>query len=198
MQTADRTPRPWQKLGSRPGPDLKLFTVRHDRLRNPRNGLDLERVVLESVDWVNVVALTPAREVVLVRQYRFGTGRVTTEVPGGMVDPGESPEAAARRELQEETGYTGDTWTPLGSVEPNPAFLDNRCHHFLVENARPTVRPDLGAGEDIGLLLCDAAGLQAEIAAGRLRHALALSALSRVFDLWGVGTGGARERIPNR
>src|SRR5688500_8373767 len=71
----DEGSRPWPLESSRPGADYGLFRVRHDLRRNPRNGNTLSALVLETTDWVNVVALTPAREVVLVRQFRFGTGR---------------------------------------------------------------------------------------------------------------------------
>ena len=81
------TPRPWTKLGSEPGPDLLVARARFDLLLNPRTGRELRRLVLDTRDWVNVVALTPERRLIVVRQYRFGTERVTTEIPGGVVDP---------------------------------------------------------------------------------------------------------------
>ena len=102
-----------------------------------------------------------------------------------MVDPGEDHESAARRELLEETGYGGGSWRYLGAVEPNPAIHDNLCHHWLADGVVPTRAQDLGAGEDVELLLLDPSQLRAAIAAGTLRHALALSALSRVYQLFG-------------
>jgi 8-oxo-dGTP pyrophosphatase MutT (NUDIX family) len=153
-------------------------------MQNPRNGQTMQRVVLESVDWVNVVAITADQKVVVVRQFRFGTSAITTEVPGGMVDAGENPLAAAMRELREETGYASDNWHYLGAVEPNPAFMDNLCHHYLAYPAEKTQDLDLGDGEDIVVALVTLAELRMDVRQGALRHALALSALSRVFDLW--------------
>src|SRR6185369_15951397 len=145
-------PRPWPKLDSRHGPHMVLFRPRYDTLRNPRTDEVFQRLVLEGPDWVNVVALTPERRLVCVRQFRFGTGAVTLEIPGGALDPGEDHGAAAIRELREETGYTSSRWSYLGCVEPNPAFQENLCHHWLAEDAARTHELALDSGEDITVL----------------------------------------------
>lgn len=178
-------PRPWRRVKSEAGPRIPLFNVRLDWLENPRTGELLERLVLESCDWVNVVALTPENRAVMVRQFRFGVGKVTTEIPGGIVDPGEAHGQAARRELLEETGYTSQDWTYLGAVEANPAIQNNLCHHWLARGAVRLGQMALGAGEDIAVLEMTLEEIKSEIEAGRLLHSLALSALGRVFDLWG-------------
>ncbi len=126
---SDARPVPWTVHSSEPGPDLFVARARFDDVENPRTGKHLRRLVLEAPSWCNVVALTPERRVVVVRQFRFGTGTVTTEIPGGVVDQGEEPEETARRELREETGYTAERWKSLGAVEPNPAFQTNVCYH---------------------------------------------------------------------
>lgn len=174
----------WQLRDSEYGPDLILFRTRFDRLRHPRSGDVLRRLVLESVDWVNLVALDRGGRSVMVRQYRFGVGYSTLETPGGMVDPGEGALQAAQRELREETGYTGGSWHYLGAVEPNPAFHDHLCHHFLARDVEPTHDQDLTAGEAIRVELMSEAEIAAAVQSGEIRHALALSALSRVFELW--------------
>jgi ADP-ribose pyrophosphatase len=174
---------PWARLGSEPGPDLVLFHARFDRVRNPRNGREFRAVVLEAPDWVNVTAVTPAGRIVAVRQYRFGTGRVTTELPAGIVEAGETHRAAAERELAEETGYGSGDWAYLGAVEPNPAFLPNLCHHWLARGAERRREPRLDEGEDIEVMELTPEEIRREIAEGRMRHALAITALSAVFDL---------------
>ncbi len=178
------TPKLWSLVESVPGPDLIICRARFDTLVNPRTEAALRRTVLETPDWVNVVARTPDERYVVVRQYRFGPGRITTEIPGGVIDPDEAPEAAARRELREETGYTAGTWRCLGLVEPNPAFHDNVCHHFLAEDAELTHETEQDPGEDIAVAALTAGEIREEVRSGRMRHSLVISALCRVMDLW--------------
>ena len=184
--TKNTPPQPWQKISSEAGPDLMIFQARYDWLENPRNQKKLKRVVLDTPNWVNMVAVTPEKRIVVVQQFRFGAGSVTTEIPGGLIDPGEDHKTAAMRELREETGYTSDKWHYLGYVEPNPAFLNNVCHQWYAQDAILTkeVAPD--DGEDIVVKTLSLDELRAEIKAGTLRHSLALLALTQVFDVWGV------------
>ena len=175
----------WRRLGSRyEDAGLMLFEKRIDKLRNPRNGKVFERLVLESVDWVNVVALDADGRSLMIRQYRFGVGYTTLETPGGMVDPGEDSKTAAARELLEETGYVSDKWRYLGAVEPNPAFHNHLCHHWLAEDVYRAQSQDLGEGESIALEFMTQEQVRGAVGSGELKHALALSALSRVFPIW--------------
>ena len=174
----------WQKVRSEPGPDLGILNARFDWLKHPTEDRILKRLVLESVDWINVVALTEDGQSVMVEQYRFGVGSCTLETPGGMVDSGETPLQAAQRELKEETGYSGGRWKSLGAVQPNPAIHSHLCHHFLAEGVTKNDSQDLGQGEAIAVHLYTIDQVRSAIVDGSLSHVLAISALSRVFDLW--------------
>lgn len=174
----------WEKVGSRQGDDLILFGTRFDRMRHPLSGKVFERLVIESVDWVNCVAIDADGKHVMVRQFRFGAGYTTLETPGGMVDAGEDSETAARRELLEETGYGGGEWRYLGAVEPNPAFHDHLCHHWLGTGVERVRAPEPGAGEHLRVELMSDEQVVSAARTGEIKHALALSVIGRVLDLW--------------
>lgn len=162
----------WQHLSREHVADMRVFDVTRHVLRNPRNGMDRQIARIETRDWVNVVAVTAEREVVLVRQWRHGTEHETLEIPGGLIDAGEDPREAAIRELREETGYTGTTVSGLGVVEPNPAILDNRCFTFLVEDCRRTDAMALDDGEDIEVETLPLDEIPHAIGRGDIEHSL--------------------------
>jgi 8-oxo-dGTP pyrophosphatase MutT (NUDIX family) len=174
----------WPKLGSEAGPDLPLFRVRFDTMQHPDTAKEFQRMVLEAPDWVTVVAITANSEIVMVEQFRFGVGAITTEPVAGTVDQGEDSLAAAKRELLEETGLGEGRWRYLGSVQANPAIQDNLCHHWLAEDVVAVQEPAPDAGEAIRVHLMTLEEIREAIASGKLRHPLGLSALSRVFPLW--------------
>ncbi|MEO1438670.1 MAG: NUDIX hydrolase, partial [Bacteroidota bacterium] len=114
----------WKTKHSEAGPDLKLFKARFDWVEHPRTGHEAKVVILESPDSANVIPITPEGRILLIRQYRFGIGAYTLELPGGLVNPDETAsQSAAARELLEETGYGGTNWHYLGAVPSNPVFM---------------------------------------------------------------------------
>ncbi len=170
--------RKWEKRGSKALGDHRIFQLREDRVINPRTGSEHDVVVLECPDWVNIVALTPDREVVMINQYRHGTETVELEIPGGMMDPGETdPVATAVRELQEETGYTGENARLIGECFANPAIMNNRVHTILVENCHRTHEMHMDAGEDLLTHLVPVEDLPRLVKENKIRHSVILAAL---------------------
>jgi len=144
--------RGWTKGGSRPIADCRIFQVRADTFRSARTGVDHEFFIIDSPDWVNVLPFTDSGEILLVRQHRFGTDAPSLEVPGGMVDPGEDPLAAGRRELLEETGYAPKTIELLGTIRPNPAIHPNTTHSYLALGCEKVAEPHFDSTEDCELV----------------------------------------------
>lgn len=164
--------------------DFRIFTARTLDVADPRNGEGFVRTVLECPDWVNVIALTTDKRVILVRQFRFGTWSNTLEIPGGMVDPGETDiQAAALRELEEETGFVAGEVKRLGSSHPNPATHTNRLHSFLALDCVQAHDGKPDHGEDLELVLTPRAELPRLVAEGAITHSLVLAAF--LFDAWG-------------
>ena len=104
---------------------------------------------MDTNDWVIVLAVTKKKELVLVRQFRFGTEEFSLEPPGGVIEKGESPVLGGQRELLEETGFTGKKARVIGRVYPNSAIMSNRCHFLLVEEVEKTAAPSFDPHEEL-------------------------------------------------
>ncbi len=172
------------KLGQRiPAASYRVFSTAFVDGIHPRTGATKRFSLIDAVDWVNVIAVTPAAEgsrVVLIRQFRIGSNEICLEIPGGMVDPGETPAEAAARELAEETGYTAARWQPLGRVSPNPAIMTNWLYTFLAEDAVQTSAPRPDGSEVIEVETATLADCHAAIRAGRIDHALVVAAFAHL------------------
>ncbi|HWA84964.1 MAG TPA: NUDIX hydrolase [Opitutus sp.] len=177
-------PSRWERLGSTSLVRTRVFEVRSVRYRHPPRGREQDFVVIDAPDWVNVIALTPERRMVLVRQFRYGVNEFSLEIPGGMIEAGEEPLIAGVRELREETGYVGAPARQLGSVHPNPAIQSNRCHFVFVEDAAPASALAWDADEEIAVTTLPVDEVYAMAHSGGITHALVLNALLMFEPLW--------------
>lgn len=179
--------KPWITLRSESAGDFRIFQLRQDTCLNPRNGREQPFYIADSVNWVNVIALTPDRQVVLVEQYRHGSRSVELEIPGGMMNVGETdPVAAGLRELREETGYAGGTARLLAGLPSNPALFSNTCFFVLVENCTLQHEVEFDHGEDLCTHLHPVAELPRLVAQQKIRHPLVVAALYH-FELYERG-----------
>ena len=177
-------PQRWKKLGARTVAHTRIFDVQSVDFHHPQRAKPQDFIVIAAPDWVNVVALTPDGQLVLVRQFRYGTNDFSVEIPGGVMDEGEDPIAAGLRELREETGYTGTKARLLGSVHPNPAMQNNRCHLVLVEDARRSEQLDWDPDEEFEIMTKPVDEAYALAYAGGITHAMVLDALLLFSPVW--------------
>jgi ADP-ribose pyrophosphatase len=135
--------------------------------------------VLNAPEWINVIALTADQEIVLVEQYRAGIHDASLEIPGGMVDQGEEPIEAAKRELLEETGYHSDEWISLGKASANPAIMSNYTHFYLAENCRCISDQQTDGFEDIRVHLQSLDQFFRLVDEGIVHHSVVLAAVAK-------------------
>ena len=154
---------------------------------SPYTGKAHHFVSIECMAWVNMVPVTESNEVVMIRQYRHGSQRVTLEIPGGMLDAGEEPSQAAMRECLEETGYLTKTAYCLGKLNPNPALFNNTLHTFSgrVSEGRPTDHFSETEKTEVELIPIDRLGPL--LLDGTIDHALVCATLWRFLYGWQDG-----------
>ena len=177
----------WRRRSTERWADCRVFTVRRDINISPRDGREHDFYVIEAPDWINIIPLTADEEVVMIEQYRFGTDEVTLEIPGGMVDEGETPREAAAREMLEETGYaaTGEV-VALGKVRPNPAIHNNWIHTFLARDVSLRQKPVIESTEHTVVRLVPLARIPSLIADGTITHSLVVVGF-HWLSLWREG-----------
>ncbi len=167
----------WEVLHSERLLTTPYFTLRSDRLRLPDGAVKEAYYVLERPDAAIIFPLTKEGEVVLVRQYRPPLERMELGLPAGLVEDGERPEAAARRELLEETGYSGGEWETLGSLASSPSLKDNWAYLFLARGVEETALPDLDEHELVEVTKVPVEGMLDLIQAGEIVSSSGVAAI---------------------
>ncbi len=185
--------RPWKRVATRDVSDHRVFRVQSLSMEDGEGKPRRDFTIFACPDWCNVVAITDARELVLIWQYRFGTDALSLEIPGGVVERHEDPRAASRRELVEETGYDAVAVEDLCVVEPNPALQGNRCFTYLARGARLVATTSFDENEECEVVLVPLDALPQLLDDGAIGHSLCRVGLEtylrRYGTAWAVGQG---------
>ena len=171
----------WKRKSVRRLAECRVFSVSESVSVCPRTNQEHLFYYIDTADWVNIVPITQEQEIVFVRQFRHGSEDVTLEIPGGMVDPGEEPEAAAVRECLEESGYAAGRVEPLGILNPNPAIFPNRLYTYLARECLPVAEISNTTTEHTELVLVPMADLPHMLQSGEITHALVAATLWRLL-----------------
>lgn len=174
-------PSKWNLEDSTLYADCKIFNVNKQRFRRKSDGVYGDFFVLDSSDWVNVLAITPEDQIVLVRQFRYGTQEFSLEPPGGVIEKGENPIVAGLRELEEETGFSSNEGSLIGSARPNAAIFSNQCHFVLVKNVRKVAEIDFDQHEELVTELYPVKNLKELVTKNLITHSIGLNAILRLI-----------------
>jgi 8-oxo-dGTP pyrophosphatase MutT (NUDIX family) len=171
----------WEIIEDKKLLETPIFSLHERQLLPHKKSETASFYVLEAPDWINVIALTENRDVVLVEQYRAGIHESSLEIPGGMVDEDESPMESAKRELLEETGYQSKKWTKLGTTSGNAAILNNYTHIFLAEECIKVDEQQLDGNEDIAVHVLNLDYFLELVKNSTIHHSIVVAAVAHLL-----------------
>ena len=160
----------------------RIFTLRDIDCHHPDKDIHHTFFRLETLDWINVIAVTDDQRLIMVKQHRLGNDEITIETTGGLIDKGEDAMKAAVRELREETGYEASRISLLKKLAVNPAIMDNYIYYYLAEGCRKVSDQDLDREEDIEVLTFTRNEIEAMMRDGSIDHSLVVTGLLLYFD----------------
>lgn len=166
----------WERISSETVAECRVFDIRQDTCARSSDGKRSDFFVIESPDWVNIIAVTKEEEIVLIEQFRHGVEEMHLELPGGLIDPDEKPQDAAARELLEETGYSSANWKLIGNSRPNPAIQNNTIYHFLALECEKNSGTAFDPNESIITKLVPETEVEELIVVGSISHSLVVAA----------------------
>ena len=168
----------WKRISKESVFKTRIFDLHLEKSECVRTGAVQDFYYIHCYDWVNVIAVTPENSLVMIRQFRHGSGNLEIEVPGGGIDRQDiDPVAAGARELLEETGYRGENGRIIGKVCPNPALQNNLCFTVMFDNCVKVSEPQLEDTEEIETELVSMPELDKLVTGGHIRHGLVLNAI---------------------
>ena len=176
----------WTLLDSKYIIQRPWATLRVDKLQLPNGNIKDEYYVLEYPTWVNMVAFTEDNELLFVRQYRHGSGEIMVELPAGVVEEGEDPAEAARRELLEETGYSFTSIAYVCTLYANPATSGNLTYTYVLRGGKKVQEQQLDSSEDIEVVIMGIEEAKQFLYDNKIGQALHASALFYSFQKLGL------------
>ncbi|TJZ62187.1 NUDIX hydrolase [Sphingobacterium olei] len=176
----------WTLLDSKYVIERPWATLRVDKLQLPNGNIKEEYYVLEYPTWVNMIGITAENQVLFVTQYRHGAGQIMTELPAGVVEEGEDPADAARRELLEETGYAFDSIEKIAELYANPATSGNITHTYVLQGGKKIQEQELDNSEDIEVVLMSIEEAKVFLLENKIGQALHSAALFYAFKHLGI------------